>query len=174
MKTKRVAVPMLLLAVAACSRAFGPAPTVADREATIAAVQADAPLIGTLRTSGAVPENPQPGETYSLTVPLHSGQDVLWGFGWCTKTQLQLRENWDNIELGFKLNGRTVALDNFLVTEQINIGRGCRNYFVALTEWPAGEHLLITEVTFKKALDDGFYEYPRGKFVIEHHVTVSE
>ncbi|MFQ5409424.1 MAG: hypothetical protein ACE5FI_13510 [Anaerolineales bacterium] len=174
MKKPLIVCTIFVLAFTACSRVFGPSPTVADREATIAVAQSGAPMIGALSTSGAVPDNPQPGTTYELVVPLDSGREVLWGFGWCTRTQLQLRDNWDNMELAFKLNGRTVALDQFLVTEQIDVGLGCRNYFVALTEWPVGEHLLTTEVTFNKPLDDGFFEYPRGKFVVEHHVTVSE
>lgn len=174
MKNMRLALATILLTLVACSQAFGPAPTVADQEGTIAAAQAGAPMIGGLSTRGSVPNNPQPGETYTLVVPLRSGQDVLWGFGWCTQSQFQLRDNWDNMDLAFKLNGRSVSLDNFLVTEQIDVGLSCRTYFVALTDWPGGEHELTTEVTYKKPLDDGFFEYPRGKFVIEHQVSVRE
>ena len=174
MKNMRLAPAALLLTLVACGQMFGPAPTVADQEATLAVAQGGAPMIGSLSTSGSVPSNPQPGETYTLVVPLRSGQDVLWGFGWCTETQFQLRDNWENMELAFKLNGRNVSLDNFLVTEQIDLGLSCRNYIVALTDWPGGEHELATEVTFKKPLDDGFFEYPRGKFVVEHQVSVRE
>jgi hypothetical protein len=52
------------------------------------------------------------------------------------------------------------------------VDQECRLYYVLLTDWPSGEHLLTTEVTFATELDDGSDIYPEGTHAYQYDVTV--
>ena len=41
-------------------------------------------------------------------------------------------------------------------------------------DWPRGEHILLTEVTFRHQIDDGFQLYAAGTHVSEYRVYEDE
>ncbi len=114
----------------------------------------------------------QPGETYIYTIAMDESQDVMWVYGWCAAMAEQLAENWENISLVFTLDDEEVPLSSFAMLESALEDQECRLYYVLLTDWPPGEHVLTTEVTFAAELDDGFDIYPAGTHVYEYLVTV--
>lgn len=114
----------------------------------------------------------QAGETYTYTITLDRSRDVLWMYGWCVTTKELLGQNWDNITLAFTMDGEDVPLDRFAMLEIDIEDQECRLYFALVTDWPPGEHVLITEVTFETELDDGTDIFPAGTHFYEHIVTV--
>jgi hypothetical protein len=107
-------------------------------------------------------ETSEAGETYIYTVYMDTSQDVLWVYGWCARSDELLQQNWENISLVFTLGVDEVPLSRFAVTE---VGTGtdeCRLYCALLTDWPDGEYVLTTEVTFETEIDDGTDVYPAG------------
>ncbi|TKJ29060.1 MAG: hypothetical protein CEE40_09820 [Chloroflexi bacterium B3_Chlor] len=114
----------------------------------------------------------QAGETYTYTITLDRSRDVVWMYGWCATTKELLGENWDSITLAFRMDGEEVPLGTFATLETDIEDQECRLYYVLVTDWPPGEHVLITEVTFETELDDGTDIYPAGTHFYEHIVTV--
>jgi hypothetical protein len=113
----------------------------------------------------------QAGHTYAYTVPLDPPQDAIWLYPWCTTTDSALEDNWKKIQLEFELDGKSIPVDSFAVSDADNNGP-CRLVYVQLEDWPAGEHVLLTRVTFSAALNDGMSDYPAGTHTFEYHVIV--
>jgi hypothetical protein len=107
-------------------------------------------------------ETSQAGETYLYTVYLETSQDVLWVYGWCASSKELLRQNWENITLEFFLDAEEVPLSRFAMTEVGVSTDECRLYYALVTDWPDGEYVLTTEVTFETEIDDGTDIYPAG------------
>jgi hypothetical protein len=114
----------------------------------------------------------QAGETYEYTIALDPGQDALWVYGWCTATPEQLEQNWEHITLLFTMNDEEVPLSSFAMLELDTEVEPCRLYYAVVTDWPAGEHVLVTEVTFETELDDGTEIFPAGTHYYRYNVTV--
>ncbi|MBA7707976.1 hypothetical protein ES703_116861 [subsurface metagenome] len=147
-------------------------PRIASRSETEAAFQAQTPWLEALARE-SYDTTSRAGETYTYTIVMDHSQDVMWVYNWCTATKEQLTENWDNISLVFTLDGEAVPLDSFVALEG-NFGeQECRLYYTLLTDWPRGEHVLTTQVTFATTLDDGFDVYPAGTHVYRYQVHVA-
>jgi hypothetical protein len=114
----------------------------------------------------------QAGETYTYTVYLDRSRDVMWVYGWCATTEELLGQNWDNITLAFTMNGEDVPLGKFAILEHGLEDQECRLYYALVTDWPVGEYVLITELTFETELDDGTDIYPAGTHYYKHIVSV--
>ena len=114
----------------------------------------------------------QPGDTYRYTIEMEESQDVLWFYGWCAETEELLKQNMENIELVFTMNGQTISLDKF--GEDDESIPECMFYYALLTDWPPGEHLLTISVTFEEEINDGIDVYPAGTHIFEYQVTVKE
>jgi len=114
----------------------------------------------------------QAGETYEYTVALDPGQDALWVYGWCTATPEQLEQNWEHINLVFTMNDVEVPLSSLARLDIDTEVEPCRLYYAVVTDWPAGEHVLVTEVTFETELDDGEEIFPAGTHYYRYNVTV--
>jgi len=147
-------------------------PAIASQSESEAAFAAGTPWLEELADE-SYDTTSQAGETYVYTISLDSSQDVMWTYGWCAATQEQLTENWDNISLVFTLDGEAVPLQSFVMLESTLGEQECRLHYVLLTDWPPGDHLLSTEVTFATELDDGFDVYPAGTHVYEYQVHVA-
>jgi len=115
----------------------------------------------------------QPG-TRLYTVPMGESREVLWLTGWCA-SQEQFDQNWENIELVFTLDGEPVPLTSFSQQDSPNGANLCRFYYALLTDWPVGEHVVITEVNFTAELNDGIETqvYAAGSRIYEYHVYVT-
>ena len=148
-------------------------PRVAARSEAEAAFEAQTPWLQEL-----APETydltSQAGETYTYTIELDRSQEVMWVYGWCTVTQEQLAQNWENISLVFTLDGESVPLDSFVKLEDKFGDLECRMHYALLADWPSGEHELTTEVTFATAINDGLDDFPAGTHIFEYRVHVEE
>lgn len=116
----------------------------------------------------------QAGETYTYTITMDRSRDVMWVYGWCATTKELLAQNWDHISLVFTLDGKEVPLDSFVRLEDNFDEMECRLYYTLLSDWPGGEHLLTTEVTFTTTINDGLDDYPAGTHVYEYRVSVAD
>ncbi len=114
----------------------------------------------------------QAGETYTYTVTLGQSRDVIWIYGWCTTTEELLEQNFENITLDFSVNDEDISLNRFALLESSLEDQECRLYYALVTDWPQGEHLLVTQVTFETELDDGTDIYPAGTHWYKTIVTV--
>jgi len=147
-------------------------PRIASRSEAEAAFQAQTPWLEALARE-SYDTTSRAGETYTYTIVMDHSQDVMWVYNWCTATKEQLTENWDNISLVFTLDGEAVPLDSFAALEG-NFGeQECQLYYTLLTDWPRGEHVLTTQVTFATTLDDGFDVYAAGTHVYRYQVHVA-
>lgn len=148
-------------------------PRVAARSEAEAAFEAQTPWLQEL-----APETydltSQAGETYTYTIEMDRSQEVMWVYGWCTVTQEQLAQNWENISLVFTLDGESVPLDSFVRLEDKFGDLECRMHYALLADWPSGEHQLTTEVTFATAINDGLDDFPAGTHIFEYRVHVEE
>ena len=148
-------------------------PRVAARSEAEAAFEAQTPWLQEL-----APETydltSQAGETYTYTIEMDRSQEVMWVYGWCTVTQEQLAQNWENISLVFTLDGESIPLDSFVRLEDKFGDLECRMHYALLADWPSGEHELTTEVTFATAINDGLDDFPAGTHIFEYRVHVEE
>ncbi len=148
-------------------------PRIGSQSESEDAFQAETPWLQNLADE-SYDTNSQAGETYTYTIVMDRSQDVTWVYNWCTATEEQLVQNWDNISLVFTLDGEEVPLERFVRLEGNLGGVECRLYYALLTDWPRGEHVLTTKVTFATELDDGFDVYPAGTHVYEYRVNVKQ
>jgi hypothetical protein len=114
----------------------------------------------------------QAGETYTYTLSLERSRDLLWVYGWCTFSKELLEENWEEITLSFTLDDQDVPLSRFAMLEAGAEGDECRLYYALVTDWPRGEHVLITEVNFATEIFDGTDFFPAGTHYYRYVVTV--
>jgi hypothetical protein len=149
----------------------GGPPTIASKSEAEIAFLTGTPWLEELAEE-SYDETSQAGETYFYTIVMEESQDVMWVYGWCAVTPEQLAENWENISLVFMLDAEEILLDAFAEVEGPFADQECRLYYALLTDWPSGEHLLSTEVTFATELDDGSDIYPEGTHVYLYLVTV--
>jgi C-terminal processing protease CtpA/Prc len=113
-------------------------------------------------------------DTRTYTIQMGESRDVLWLTGWCASPD-QFNQNWDNIELAFTLDGQPVPLSSFSRRDAPSGGNQCRFYYVLLTDWPVGEHVVVTEMRFLAELNDGIMSqvYAPGSRFYEYHVYVT-
>jgi hypothetical protein len=135
-------------------------------------VQASAPFLEDLADETHDEELYEPA-TVVFNIPMGRSQEVLWVTAWCA-SPAQFDQNWENISLVMTLDGEEVLLNRFVTLDNPSEEMNCRYYFTALSDWPVGEHVLTTEMTFAIELDDGMQDqlYAPGTRVYEYHVYV--
>ncbi len=151
-------------------------PTIGTVEEAEAALQAQTSFLEELaQGSGLEDANSQPGEIYTITVPLNTSRQVIWDYLWCTADEASFEDNWSKIELAFALNGKPVDIENFAVLEGEFSGSFCRVYYTVLDDWAPGQHEITTTVTFTAPLNDGIEaeDYPAGTHVYKFMVYVA-
>ena len=148
-------------------------PRVATRAESDDALAIQTPPLDTVAQEVYDEELFQPG-TRLYTVQMGESRDVLWLTGWCA-TQEQFDQNWENIELVFTLDGEPVPLTSFSQQDSPNGANQCRFYYVLLTDWPVGEHVVITDMKFVEELNDGIETqvYAAGSRIYEYRVYVT-
>ena len=115
----------------------------------------------------------QAGETYTYTIRLDKSQPLLWLNGWCASDKKVLEDNYNQITMKFKLDGKDVSRDQFASFDfDDSSGNSCRYYIAGLDQWPAGEHHLSVDVTFDQKINDGSADYPKGTYTYAYTVFV--
>ena len=166
------AVALLLRPAAAGVQPSGP-PTVMSPAETRAAVQQQIPVLEQFAPEEY--DNPgRGGEVYTYTVSLGDSKEVLWLHSWCAAGEALAGSNLEAMELYFNVNRQPISASQFLELQGEGNGQYCHYRLVGLSDWPRGEHLLRTEVTFVQEIDDGFQLYPAGTHVFEYRVYVDE
>lgn len=113
----------------------------------------------------------RPG-TLTFTISLNRSETLIWGYAWCASTKEVLEQNFKDIRLKFVLNGKEIPIDQLNVFDVEARGQQCRLYYLALSDWPAGEHHLSTTATFMTALNDGTSDFAAGDYVLDYTVYV--
>ena len=150
---------------------------------------ASAPTIDTISqsqtaaSSGAqqleqdAPEQYQPSDfakpgKLTYTVALSSTDQVLWTYGWCATTTDILNTDLKSIQLKFTLDGQAVPVNDFATDDSPQNGQQCHTLYVALSNWPVGQHQITTTATFTSKINDGTSDYAPGDYVLDYTVNV--
>jgi len=142
-----------------------------DRTEISQAAQDNAPELQSLaREDYSAVDLAQMNRSFTYTIALNESQALLWGWGWCAGSQQILDDNFKHIDLSFNLDGRTMSVDEFAEFPYESGGQTCRAYYGLLSDWPGGEHILKTLVTFNAAINDGQTDYPAGTQTFEFSV----
>ncbi|UCF60319.1 MAG: PDZ domain-containing protein, partial [Anaerolineaceae bacterium] len=146
-------------------------PQVGTKAETQEALQS-APLLEDLAMEPFTEYLFEPG-TVIYNIPLDSSEELLWAIWWCASPE-KFEQNWENISLTMTLDGENITLNRFLELEGPFEDMMCRYYIASLSDWPIGEHVLTTEMTFAIQLDNGIETqlFAPGIRKYEYHVYV--
>ena len=160
-----------------------------DDLATTEAISADFPRLGSPAESQCMLENGlapslvlfseeigqdtpyEPGDVYIYPIFSDESFDAIWRWGWCA-TPDTFDGNWENITLTFTLNDIDIPLSDFVVEDDGDEDISCRSYYILLTDWPDGNHEVITEIIFEVDLDDGFDVYDAGSRILIYNISI--
>ena len=116
----------------------------------------------------------KPG-TLTFTAKVTNDKPVYFNYGWCTKDEATLRQNFEHIVVQIYFNDGKLATDVVHnLTYTLPDGQNCLDYGLLLSEWPAGEYKIKAVVTFDSKINDGFSDYDAGDYVYEYKITVDE
>ncbi|MEX2144319.1 MAG: hypothetical protein WD740_06965, partial [Anaerolineales bacterium] len=99
-------------------------------------------------------------------------RDVIVGYFWCTTTNEILVDNWSMIVPTFELDGVAIPASEFSEEAVASGTSPCYAFSAKLSDWPAGEHSFIVDVTFTARLNDGFGDYAAGTYRTEFTIYV--
>lgn len=116
----------------------------------------------------------KPG-TLTFTATVTNDKPVYFSYGWCTKDQQTLVQNFDHIKVKLSINGKELGSSqvhslSFTMTD----GKVCNDFGALLSEWKPGKYDLKAVATFDQKINDGFADYDPGDYVMEFSVTVNE
>jgi C-terminal processing protease CtpA/Prc len=111
---------------------------------------------------------------YTAQLSSGSAAEVLFVAAWCTSTAGELEDNLSKITWTFTLNGEELPADTFGYYEDqgVVLTQPCAIHYGVLSNFPVGEHILISAMTFSAPLNDGFADYEAGDYVSEYHLYV--
>jgi hypothetical protein len=113
----------------------------------------------------------QPGDL-TWEVLIGSTQPVMIQQGWCTATEAILEENFLHIEISFEADGEMVDTDNMYLYDYTSEDMFCRAYLGIIRAWPIGDHVIISIMRFDAPLNDGWGDYPAGRYLDLFLITV--
>ena len=113
----------------------------------------------------------KPGK-FTYTVGLSSTDQVLWTYGWCATTTDILNTDLKSIQVKFTLDGQDVPASEFATDDSPQNGQQCHTLYVALSNWPVGQHHITTTATFTNKINDGTSDYAPGDYVLDYTVNV--
>jgi C-terminal processing protease CtpA/Prc len=118
-------------------------------------------------------DNPtEVGKDYTYTISLKESKPLEWAFGWCASSAAVLKNNMDAIKITFTMEGKEMDPANLATIDYPSGDMQCRILAYQLTDWPAGEHHLKTEIAINKSINDGSADYPKGSFSYDYLVDV--
>jgi hypothetical protein len=106
----------------------------------------------------------------TYTVPLTDANPVIWGYVWCAADSATIAKNFEDIKLTFTLDGKEISSDTFDSLDVETGGKVCKLIYTALTDWPAGEHKLVTSAVFLNTVNDGQTDFAAGEYRLEYTV----
>jgi C-terminal processing protease CtpA/Prc len=134
------------------------------------ALSSGAPFLENIaRESYGVDTFSQPG-VVTYTVPLTDDKPVIWGYVWCAADSATIAKNFEDIKLAFTLDNKEIPSASFVNMEVETGGKVCKLIYTALTDWPAGEHKLVTSAVFLNTVNDGQTDFVAGEYRLEYTV----
>ena len=116
----------------------------------------------------------KPG-TLTFSAEVTNEKPVYFNYGWCTKDEATLRQNFEHITVEIYFNEGKLGSDVVHpITYTLTDGQHCLDFAVLLSEWPAGEYHMRAAVNFNEKLNDGFSDYDAGDYIYEYKITVPE
>ena len=140
---------------------------------TLSAAQSNTPILEELADESPNYEMPEPGQKRVYSIPMDSSMESIWWYSWCATSKNIAYENWDNITVNFYLNNDLISNNDFYQTNGQTNQEYCFYQLAGLTDWPRGEHVLHTKVSFDREINDGNTVYPIGLREFEYHVYVN-
>jgi hypothetical protein len=119
-------------------------------------------------------EYAKPG-TLTFTAKVTNEKPVYFNYGWCTKDEATLRQNFEHITVQIYFNGGKLGEDvvhplAYTTAE----GQYCLDFGMLLSDWPAGEYQVKAAVNFAEKINDGWSDYDAGDYIYEYSITVEE
>ena len=111
--------------------------------------------------------------TYVYTIPMGASKDVLWANGWCATTGDILKQNLTQMKFTLTVNGKEVPESQVGSFEGNVGGQSCHYIWVLFTDWPIGEHVIVSTTTMLTKINDGTADYQPGDRVSEYHIIVN-
>ncbi len=84
---------------------------------------------------------------------------------WCAATEAILEENFFHIEIHFEADGEEVDMDNIYLEDYISEDMFCRVYLGIIQSWPIGRHNIITHMRIDALINNGWNDYPAGRYL---------
>lgn len=110
--------------------------------------------------------------TQTWEVEVRANQPVLVLLGWCTDTEETLDQNYEHIRYSLVVDGQEVDVYR-LFREESTIRDGvCLSYVGIIRRWPAGKHTITMTMEITETINDGWNEYPAGKYIDVYEITV--
>jgi hypothetical protein len=141
------------------------------------ALEAEAALTsGVAFLEDLAPENYDPAVAFAkpgivtYTIPLEKSAPVIWSYVWCSENTDTLATNFENIQLKFLLDDKEISPDSFGIYETETGEKVCRLIYTSISDWPVGEHHLVTTATFTDKINDGTAEFQPGDYILDYTV----
>ena len=119
-------------------------------------------------------DSAKPG-TLTFTVTITDNKPTYFSYGWCTKGEEILKQNFEHITVKLYFNGDQLGKD---VVHPITFTRSdglvCLDFGVLMSDWPPGKFKLEAVATFDQKINDGLADYEAGDYVFDYYVTVVE
>jgi len=113
--------------------------------------------------------------TLTFTAEVTNEKPVYFNYGWCTKDEPTLRQNFEHITVEIYFNEGKLGNDVVHpISYTLADGQNCLDFGILLSEWPAGEYLMKAVVNFDEKINDGFSDYDPGDYIYEYTITVKE
>lgn len=113
--------------------------------------------------------------TLTFTINITDEKPTYFNYGWCTKTEDILKQNFEHIDVKLYFNDRELGSD---VIHPIIFTRPdglfCRDFGVMMSNWPNGKYNLEAVASFKDKINDGIADYEAGDYIFIYNVTVEK
>ena len=132
------------------------------------------PLQGLTEETYTEEDFAKPG-TLTFTAEVTNEKPVYFNYGWCTKDEATLQQNFEHITVDIYFNEGKLGNDVVHpISYTLADGQNCLDFGILLSEWPAGEYLMKAVVNFDEKINDGFSDYDPGDYIYEYKITVKE
>lgn len=132
---------------------------------------------GYLANGGALPFRDLADETYTVeelntvgnlleyTIRVdNAARPLLWGSGWCARTQRVLTQNLGHMEFELLVNGQRVDLSTVLQSEyERGSDSYCYGFALVMYGWQADTTEIRSIIRFLEPVNDGADDYPAGE-----------
>jgi len=113
--------------------------------------------------------------TLTFTINITDEKPTYFNYGWCTKTEEILKQNFEHIDVKLYFNDKELRSDVVHpVTFTRPDGLFCLDFGVMMSNWPNGKYNLEAVASFKDKINDGLADYEAGDYIFIYNVTVEK